>query len=153
MNGLFFWQMKYRYSARGFTLLELMIVVAIVAILSAIAYPSYSKYVVRTRRTAAAGCLSEYANYMERFYTTNQSYNTAGGVAANATLPTMDCATQTVAYYTYDDSPGTLTSNAYTVEAVPIGAQLAADTQCGTLQLNQTGARSVTGTGTVAQCW
>jgi type IV pilus assembly protein PilE len=153
MNRSLCWQMRYRYSTRGFTLLELMIVVAIVAILSAIAYPSYSKYVVMTNRTAAKGCLSEYANYMERFYSTNQSYNSAGGVAANATLPIMDCATQTAAYYTYDDSPATLTATAYTVEAVPIGTQLAADTQCGTLKLNQTGTRTETGTGTVAQCW
>ena len=146
MNGSFFWQMKYRYSARGFTLLELMIVVAIVAILSAIAYPSYSKYVVRTRRTAAAGCLSEYANYMERFYTTNLRYDQDTTGAANP-FPTMDCKTQTAAYYTYDD--GTPTQTTYTVEAVPIGAQLEADTQCGTLTLNQTGTRSPTTTG----CW
>jgi type IV pilus assembly protein PilE len=146
--------MKYRYSDRGFTLLELMIVVAIVAILSAIAYPSYSKYVVRTRRTAAAGCLSEYANYMERYYTTNLRYDQDIATGAVNPFPPLDCNTQTSAYYQYDDSPGTLSRTAYTVEAVPINTQLAADTQCGTLTLDQTGARNIkNGTGTIAQCW
>jgi type IV pilus assembly protein PilE len=151
MSRSLFWQMKYRYSDRGFTLLELMIVVAIVAILSAIAYPSYSKYVVRTRRTAAAGCLSEYANYMERYYTTNLRYDQDVNAVANP-FTKLDCDTQTSAYYKYDD--GTPTQTGYTVEAVPIGAQLAADTQCGTLTLNQTGTRNIqNGSGTVAQCW
>ena len=56
---------------QGFTLIELMIVVAIIAIIAAIAYPSYINSVVKTKRAAAEGCVSEYANYMERYYTTN----------------------------------------------------------------------------------
>ena len=50
--------------SRGFTLIELMIVVAIIAILAAIAYPTYTNYITKTRRNAATACLSEYANYM-----------------------------------------------------------------------------------------
>jgi type IV pilus assembly protein PilE len=154
MNKSFCWHMKDRCAARGFTLLELMIVVAIVAILSAIAYPSYNKYVIRTHRVAAAGCLTQYSNYMERFYTTNQSYSaTNAGVAANAPVPVLDCATQSVAYYTYDAIPANLSPTTYTVEAVPIGSQLAADTQCGTLTLSQTGTRTKSGTDTVDKCW
>ena len=57
--------------ARGFTLIELMVVVAIIAILAAIAYPSYTNHVVKTRRAAATACVMEAAHFMERYYTTN----------------------------------------------------------------------------------
>src|SRR3546814_19429854 len=60
-----------RSPVSGFTLIELMIVVAIVAILAAIAYPSYINHITKTRRAAGAGCALEAAKFMERFYTTN----------------------------------------------------------------------------------
>ncbi|MDW7601742.1 prepilin-type N-terminal cleavage/methylation domain-containing protein, partial [Stenotrophomonas maltophilia] len=55
--------------ARGFTLIELMIVVAVVAILAAIAYPSYSEHVRKSRRAQAKADLVEYAQLAERFHT------------------------------------------------------------------------------------
>ncbi|TAL87641.1 MAG: type IV pilin protein [Rhodanobacter sp.] len=138
----------------GFTLIELMIVVAIVAILTAIAYPAYTSYITKTHRVAAEGCLSEYANYMERYYTTNLRYDTssASPTVANP-FPMLDCAMpqRTGANYSYNDgTPGVST---YTVQAVPINAQLTRDTKCGTLSLNQAGVRTVSGPGTVDQCW
>ncbi|WP_449428015.1 type IV pilin protein [Rhodanobacter umsongensis] len=134
-------QMKYRCSARGFTLIELMIVVAIVAILAAIAYPSYTQHVIKTRRTAAKACLSEYANYMERYYTTNLSYLGAGN-------PGLGCegTAQTGNYYTWTP-PGNLTASTYTISAAPKATQT--DTECGTLTLDQSGARGAN----VASCW
>jgi type IV pilus assembly protein PilE len=155
-----------RTESSGFTMLELMIVVAIIAVLAAIAIPSYQNYVVKTNRSAAEGCMSEYANYMERFYTTNLRYDetpaTAGSASAVAvanpvttTPPTLalDCATtsQTGNNYTY--TVPAVSTTGYTVQATPINAQLTRDTQCSTLKLNQIGTRTSTGTGTLTQCW
>lgn len=125
----------------GFTLIELMIVVAIVAILAAIAYPSYTHYIIKTRRSAAKACLSEYANYMERFYTTNLTYVAAPN-------PGLDCesAAQTGNYYGYVSS--NLAAGTYTLTATPQGAQTA-DTECGALGINQAGARTASAT----TCW
>lgn len=135
----------------GFTLVELMIVVAIVAILAAIAYPSYTQHVIKARRTAGKACLSEYANYMERYYTTNLRYDKSAATPAEVnTLPVLDCAStaQTGNYYGWNlDVVG---ASIYTVSATPQGAQLA-DTQCGKLTLNQAGTR--TPVGNSPPCW
>lgn len=146
MSNDFYGRAGCRRVMHGFTLVELMIVVAIIAILASIAYPSYTSYITKTHRVAAEGCLSEYANYMEQYYTTNLSYKVA-------TWPVLDCegAAQTGGNYDYGFAPGSPSSTAYTVQAVPISAQLTRDTKCGTLQLNQTGARTAS-TGD-DECW
>jgi len=144
-----------RHSA-GFSLIELMIVVAIIAVLAAIALPTYTNYITKTRRSSAKGCLSEYANYMERYYTTNLRYDQDSAATANTlALAGLNCATpqQTGAYYDYSFPSGAASVSTYIIQAVPKGAQLARDTLCGTLTLNQTGARTKSGTGTLAQCW
>lgn len=133
----------------GFTLIELMIVVAVIAILAAIAYPSYVNYITKTNRKAAEGCLSEYANFMERYYTTNLRYDKDPS-GNNLAWPTLDCATpqQTGNNYKYTDVLGQST---YVITATPKGAQLIRDTQCGTLTLDQAGTR--TSASAVATCW
>ena len=136
----------------GFTMIELMIVVAIIAILAAIAVPAYSNYVVKAHRVAAEGCLSEYANYMERYYTTYLRYNNDGAGNANTlAAAALDCATpqRTGANYNYDLPSSSLSVSSYTVTATPINGQLARDTKCGTLSIDQAGTRSPTLEG----CW
>lgn len=138
--------------ARGFTLIELMIVVAIIAILAAIAYPSYTNYITKTHRVAAAGCLSEYANYMQRYYTTNLTYLDSSGNAI--TLPVLDCATTQQTGNNYDyQFQGTPTATTFTVEAQPKGTQASRDTKCGTLAVDQTGKRTVSTSASVGECW
>ena len=140
-----------RTAQNGFTLLELMITVAVVAILAVIANASYQNQVTNTRRATAAVCLTEVSQFMERFYATNLRYNTTLGGAAVA-IPALQCRTDIAAHYTISFSAAP-TATTYTVQAVPQGAQAGRDTRCGTLTLNHTGAKTESGTGTVADCW
>jgi type IV pilus assembly protein PilE len=137
--------------ARGFTLIELMIVVAIIGILAAIAYPGYQSHMVKTYRSAAKACVSEISQYMERYYTTNLSYAgatiTGGSQLGCQTEGRLD--TRYAITLTLDASNPRL----YTLTATPIGAQLARDTLCGTLTLTQNGTRTESGTGDLAACW
>lgn len=146
-----------RFRQTGFNLIELMIVLLVVAILAAVAYPAYMRYITQSRRASAEACLSNYATYMERFYTTNLRYDqyTTGPLKGSSnTLPTLDCATSqnTGAYYKYSFAKA-LTQSTYTLEAAPTGTQQSRDTQCATLTLDQTGQRADSGSETVSQCW
>lgn len=74
-------------SQNGFTLIELMIVVAIIGILSAIALPAYNNYVARGKITEAHSLLADYRIKLEQYYQDNRNYGTAGG-NCGPTLPT-----------------------------------------------------------------
>ncbi|MBB1088043.1 type IV pilin protein [Lysobacter sp. SG-8] len=135
----------------GFTLVELMIVVLVIAVLMGIAYPSYQNHTIKTRRATAAACVLEASQFMERFYTTNLRYdqNQAGVAVA---LPQTQCMTDLAGHYAVQLAATTATT--YSVSAVPQGRQASLDTKCGTLGLNQAGAKSVSVSGTsVAECW
>ena len=137
--------------AAGFTLIELMLVVAIVAVLLGIALPSYNAQVVRTRRAAASGCVLEYAQFMERVYAANLRYDTNAGVATS--LPATACSNDMTAHYSFAFATAQPQQRTFKVNAVPLGIQATRDTKCATLSIDQANVKGKTGTGTVADCW
>ena len=137
----------------GFTLIEMMMVVAIIGILVAVALPSYRDYVLRGNRAVARAGLLNAQLFMERFYATNNSFSTTTAGAAVA-LPAYlvnvpaDAPKYTIAFGT---GAAATTVNTYQLEATPIPTT--ADTKCNKLILTHTGVKNITGTGTVAECW
>lgn len=131
---------------KGFTLLELMIVVAVVAILAAVAYPSYRSYVSQAHRAEARAALHEAAQYLEREFTSNGRYDGASLVSAGlATLPRDGSGV----YYRLSLAAS---GSGYTLGAAPEGSM--SGDPCGQLLLDQSGLQSVSSaTLNVAECW
>lgn len=107
---------------RGFTLIELMIVVAVIAILAAIAYPSYQESVRRTKREDMKASLAEITSQIQRYKIANFKVTgaTAGDVGIAAAYPTQGTALYTVSLTPVDGTPAALTSSAWTLTATPI---------------------------------
>ena len=135
---------------RGFTLIEVMITVAIMGILVSVALPSYNAQVVRTRRATASACLMELAQYMERVYTSNLRYDTNNGAATD--LPATPCRSELTGTYSFGFS-GTAQARSFTLAATPQGNQATRDTGCGVLSINQASIKSVSGAKPVKDCW
>ncbi len=131
----------------GFTLLELMIVVVVVAILAAIALPSYQDALRKGNRADAKAILMETAQYMERYYTTNNAYYVAANAPTVISNVSPKGATGVGVKYNIAFNPNPPTAAAFTVQAVPVNSQ--SGDACGTLTLSNTGAQTPTTEG----CW
>ncbi|WP_019625996.1 type IV pilin protein [Thioalkalivibrio sp. ALJT] len=129
----------------GFTLIELMIVVAIIAILAAIAYPAYQQYVINSYRATAGACLTELAQALERRYTSTMSY--AGA------LPDRGCMNEGDMNNRYNFSPDPIPdAQTFTLTASPRGAQQNDRRGCGDLTLNERGQKGAP-EADVSDCW
>ena len=128
----------HNHRVSGFSLIELMIVVAIIAILASIALPAYSEHQRKARRSAGASCALAVAQQAERYYTVNLRYT---GFAANTNI----CEPAALDYYTIAVTAAT--DKAYGISATAKGKQ-AGDTGCSPLTINHTGAK-----GPSASCW
>ena len=145
-----------RIRQRGFNLIELLIVVAIISILGAVAYPSYMRHIVDTKRTAGRSALLQVADRQQQFFMDNKTYAadlTNLGYGANP-LTVGDDGRELAAGDSESIYSVTLTNvgvTTYTATAAPLYGQLSRDTDCGSLTLDQSGNQSQTGSAT--DCW
>lgn len=134
-----------KHAHQGFTLIEMMIVVAVIGILSAIAYPSYTESVRRGHRAEARAGLLQAAQWLERAATATGTYPLAAAFPANL---------KKVANDRYDISITSADGSTYTLTATPKGAQTG--DKCGNYTLDQAGlrgAKGVTSGAIVTECW
>ncbi len=133
-------------SVGGFTLIEVMIVVAIVAILASVAAPSYLESVRRSNRAEAAATLLKNANWMEQQFTVNNKYVPSGTTVPFAQSPESG----TVKYNIALAAGGTDTTYTLVATAVQV------DAKCGNFSVDQSGKRTVSATtdaAVTADCW
>lgn len=139
---------RQRSRTRGFTLIELMIVVGVIGIISVIAFPSYTEYVQRSHRANARAALLQTSQWLERAATAQGAYPAAAAVPAGV---------RAVEGGRYTITLPVLTAGTFTLRATPNGAQ--ATDACGTFQITQAGVRTQVATAAVPtplsaqDCW
>lgn len=131
-------------TSSGFTLIELMIVVAVIAILAAVAYPSYQAQVRKGRLGQAQADMLELAQFMERCFAANNSY-------ANCNLPFLASPRTGTTYY--DIRVQTPSRTEFDLTATPLSAGGQDQHPCGVLTLDERNVKGFASTGSQAQCW
>jgi type IV pilus assembly protein PilE len=131
-------------ASRGFTMIELIIVVAIVGILAAVAIPVYSQYMTQTRRVDAIAFLEEVAGEQAQFFSNNNRYAAdleELGYGAAATFDSVK------GYYTISSAyPNAPSTSSFLLTATPVSGELQdSDTDCASLTLSSNGVKQATG--------
>ena len=138
----------------GFSLIELMIAVAILAIIAAIAIPSYTSYVDRGKRAEARAALLDIAARQERFYSNNRQYTAKlGGGADSLNIPgctATNCSSENGYYALSVALPTGQNNQDFDATATPSGWT---DDQCRNLGIDETGVKTKTGNRDLAFCW
>jgi type IV pilus assembly protein PilE len=143
----------------GFTLIELMIAMAIVAILAAVALPAYTEQIARGRRAEARAQLQLAAQYMQRFYAANDSYALdRAGTSISTLVPSqfMQAPAEGAALYKieFDANKSTATATDFTLIMSPVAGQRMASDKCGGFTLDSYGRRGITKTDASRDvCW
>jgi len=134
-------------SSRGFTLIEIMITVAIIGILAAVALPAYQNYVLRAGRTEGQAALMDISARLEQFYLGNKTYTAdiAGDLNTNTTTESNRYTIGVQA------CPGGTIATCYLITATAVNAQ-AADATCTALTLDSSDVKGAAGTDPDA-CW
>ena len=134
----------------GFTLIEVLIVVAIIGILAAIAVPSYARYITSANRTDAMNFLTEVAGEQQRYFSENNQYAekmSELGYGAADTFQSPE------AHYTISVANPNGVANGYVLSATPVaGGRQASDDECDVFTISSTGAKANTG-GSSSNCW
>lgn len=140
----------------GVTLIELMVVVAIVAAIFAFAFPSYERYIVRAKRAVGQNVLMQVADRQQQFFMDNKSFAanmTNLGFGANPFIVDDDGASTVVTDVdaVYSVALSNVTATTWTATATPLNGQLSRDTDCVNLTINQAGVKGRSGAGD--NCW
>ncbi|MEZ5491491.1 MAG: type IV pilin protein [Gammaproteobacteria bacterium] len=151
---------------RGYTLIEILIVVAILGILAAVAIPSYQNSVLASNRSVAQAALLDVANRQEQFYLDNRTYTTDlanlgypaamvfsnGGNSAVAVNSNHSLVVSSSTERVYFVQVNKANATTFAISAAPQLSQ-AGDGECGSLSLTSTGVKAETGSGTASDCW
>jgi len=139
--------------ARGFTLIELVTVMAIIAILSAIAIPQYFQFIARGHRSEARATLTHAAQWMERWRTERGSYQNPQNLPNPPQLPVSLQNSPASGTAIYNITVATPTPATYTLTATPVAPGPLANDGCGNFTLDSTGLRDRSGALDNNTCW